>query len=56
MRVIESPHPYLPNTDEEIVVTMPGATYLTVTFDERCRSVPTTTESESFAVLYNANS
>jgi hypothetical protein len=38
-RVVESPHPYLPNTDEELVVSMPGATYLTVTFDERCKCV-----------------
>jgi hypothetical protein len=38
LRMIESPHPYLPNTDEEIVVSMPGATFLTLTFDDRCNT------------------
>ena len=40
LHVIESPHPYLPNTEEQIVVSVPGATFLTVTFDENwCVSV-----------------
>ena len=38
VRVVESPHPYLANSDEECVVSMPGATFLTLTFDERCNT------------------
>lgn len=33
---VETPHNYYPNTDEEKVVRIPGATHLCVTFDERC--------------------
>jgi len=35
---VESPHNYYPNTDEEKVVHIPGATHLSVTFDPRCNS------------------
>ncbi len=36
---VETPHNYYPNTDEEKVVRIPGATHLCVTFDERCNLV-----------------
>ena len=37
VQLVESPHPYLPGSDEECVVSFPGATLLTITFDERCK-------------------
>jgi hypothetical protein len=36
---VETPHNYYPNTDEEKIVRIPGATHLCVTFDERCNLV-----------------
>jgi len=36
---VETPHNYYPNTDEETVVTIPGATHLCITFDDRCSLV-----------------
>ena len=36
LRVVESPHSYLPSTDDESVVTIPGADYLCLEFDHRC--------------------
>lgn len=38
-RKVETPHNYYPNTDEETVVTIPGATHLCITFDDRCSLV-----------------
>lgn len=37
---VESPHNYYPNTDEEKIIRIPGATHLCITFDERCNLVP----------------
>ena len=36
LRVVESPHSYLPSTDEESIITIPGADYLSLDFDPRC--------------------
>lgn len=36
---VETPHNYYPNTDEEKIVRIPGATHLCLTFDERCSTV-----------------
>lgn len=36
---VETPHNYYPNTDEEKLVRIPGATHLCITFDERCNLV-----------------
>ncbi len=36
---VETPHNYYPNTDEEKVVKIPGATHLCITFDDRCSLV-----------------
>jgi hypothetical protein len=36
---VETPHNYYPNTDEQKIVRIPGATHLCITFDERCNLV-----------------
>jgi len=45
---VETPHNYYPNTDEEKVVTIPGATHLCITFDDRC----TVEKDADFLQLY----
>ncbi|ETO14285.1 hypothetical protein RFI_23084 [Reticulomyxa filosa] len=35
---VESPHSYLPNTLDEKLVSMPGADFLVLQFDERCNT------------------
>ena len=34
--IVESPHSYLPNTNSEQLVSIPGAQFLCLNFDERC--------------------
>ncbi|ETO05665.1 hypothetical protein RFI_31729 [Reticulomyxa filosa] len=36
--LVESPHSYLPNTLDEKLVSIPGANYLVLQFDERCNT------------------
>ena len=36
VRVVESPHSYLPSCDDEQRVVVPGADYLSLEFDQRC--------------------
>ena len=45
---VESPHKYYPDTDEEKVIRIPGATHLRVTFDPRC----STKDTADFLQLY----
>lgn len=47
-RVCESLHPYHPNTNTKTVVTIPGALFLSLVFDERCA----TASADDYLQLY----